>query len=71
MFNAIEWRVITFSWIGKFNNKMSARGFPAGSMVKNLPTKAGDTGSIPDPGRFHMPWSNQACAPQLSSLCNY
>ena len=26
-------------------------GFPGGSMVKNLPTSAGDAGSIPDPGR--------------------
>ena len=27
-------------------------GFPGSSVVKNLPAKAGDTGSIPDPGRF-------------------
>ena len=27
-------------------------------VVKNLPANAGDTGSIPDPGRFHMLWSN-------------
>ena len=27
----------------------------------------GDTGLIPDPGRFHMPQSNYACAPQLLS----
>ena len=26
-------------------------GFPGGSVVKNLPAKARDTGSIPDPGR--------------------
>ena len=25
------------------------------SGVKNLPANAGHTGSIPDPGRFHMP----------------
>ena len=25
------------------------------SVVKNPPTNEGDTGSIPDPGRFHMP----------------
>ena len=24
-----------------------------------------DTGSIPGLGRSHMPWSNQACVPQL------
>ena len=25
-------------------------------MVKNLPANAGDTGSIPGPGRSHMLW---------------
>ena len=29
-------------------------------MVKNLPTSARDTGSIPGPGRSHMPRSNEA-----------
>ena len=29
---------------------------------------AGDTGSIPGPGRSHMPQSNKAYAPQLLSL---
>ena len=32
--------------------------FPGGSVVKNLPANAGDTGSIPGPGRSHMPRSN-------------
>ena len=27
-------------------------GFPAGSLVKNLPANAGDTGSIPGSGRY-------------------
>ena len=35
-------------------------GFPDGSVVKNLPANAGGTGSIPDLGRSHMPWSNWA-----------
>ena len=43
-------------------------GLPGGSVVKNLPAKAGDAGSITDPGRSHMPRSNKACAPQLLSL---
>ena len=38
--------------------KSFRKGFPGGSMVKNLPANAGDTGSIPGPGRSHMPWSN-------------
>ena len=33
-------------------------GFAGGSVVKNLPANAGDMGSIPDPGRSHMPQSN-------------
>ena len=31
--------------------------FPDGSVVKSLPANAGDTGSIPDLGRSHMPCS--------------
>ena len=30
-------------------------GFPGGSVVKNLPANQGDTGSIPGPGRSHVP----------------
>ena len=30
---------------------MSLSGFPGGSVVKNLPINAGDTGSIPGSGR--------------------
>ena len=38
--------------------KVEHRAFPSGSVVKNLPASAGDGGSIPGPGRFHMPQSN-------------
>ena len=38
--------------------KRSGRGFPGGSVVKNLPANAGDMGSIPHLGRSHMPGSN-------------
>ena len=31
---------------------------PGGPMVKKPPANAGDMGSIPGPGRFHMPRSN-------------
>ena len=34
-------------------------------MDKNLPASAGDMGSILGLGKFHMPWSNWACVPQL------
>ena len=33
-------------------------GFPGGAVVENLPANAGDTGSSPGLGRFHMPRSN-------------
>ena len=38
--------------------KNTEKGFLGGSVVKNLSTDAGDTGSIPDPGRSHIPWTN-------------
>ena len=47
-----------------------SQGFPGSLVVKNTPANAGDTGSIPGPGRSHMPWSNQVCEPQLLSLCH-
>ena len=31
---------------------------PSASMLKNLPAKAGDMGSIPGPGRSQIPQSN-------------
>ena len=40
--------------------------FPGGSVVKNLSSSAGDTGSVPDPGGSHMLRSNAAHAPQLT-----
>ena len=40
-----------------FLNSLS-RDFPGGSVVKNPPSNAGDMGSVPGPGRSHMPWNN-------------
>ena len=42
--------------------------FPGGSVVKNSPANARDKGSIPGPGRSHLPLSNWLHAPQLLSL---
>ena len=46
-------------WINLENmlNKRS-QGFPGGTVVKNLPSNAGDTGLSPGLGRSHMPRSN-------------
>ena len=39
--------------------------FPGGPVVGNPPANARDMDLIPGPGRAHMPWDNQAWAPQL------
>ena len=44
--------------------------FPGGSVIKNLPAHAGDTGLNLALGRFHMLWVNYTCVPQLLSLCS-
>ena len=47
--------------LGFYKIRMSRnahRGFPGGTVVKNPPANAGDTGSSAGPGRSHMPWSN-------------
>ena len=33
----------------------STEGFPGSSVVKNLPASAGDSSSVPDVGKSHMP----------------
>ena len=65
-------RLFTVShlWEWKVLVKMVVQDFPGGAVVKNLPATAGDTGSIPGPGRSHMPQSNYARVPQLLSLCS-
>ena len=41
------------------------KNIPGGAVNKNTPANAGDTGSIPGPGRSHIPGSNEAPGPQL------
>ena len=45
--------------------KKTIAGFSGGSVVKNPPANAGDTGPIPDPGRSHVPWSNSRTEPVI------
>ena len=47
--------------------KKLAEGFPGTSVVKNLAANAGDTRSIPDLGRSHVPRSNKARAPNYGT----
>ena len=49
-------------------NKVQKRGFPRGTVLKNPPANAGDTGSSPGLGRSHVPRNSWARAPQLLSL---
>nr|XP_019843367.1 PREDICTED: group 10 secretory phospholipase A2 isoform X3 [Bos indicus] len=42
----------------KQTNKNKYQDFPGGPVVKNLLANAEDAGSIPGPGRSHMPWSS-------------
>ena len=41
-----------------WNKRKGIEGFPGGTVVKNPPTNAGDTGLRPGLGRSHMPQSN-------------
>ena len=47
--------------------KTQTRDFPGGPVVKSLPARAGDPGSIPSLKRSHVQWCNSACTlePQL------
>ena len=38
--------------------KVDTRGFPDGSVVKNLPANAEDMGSVPIPERLLVQWDN-------------
>ena len=51
-----------------YYKKSTVRGFPGGTVVKNLPANAGHAGSSLGLGGSHMPWSNWAHEPQLLSL---
>ena len=44
--------------------------FPGGSVVKNPPASAGDTDSVPDPGRYPHTLEQLSRVPQLLGLCS-
>ena len=52
--------LISINWASEqsMNYQKTQLGFPGGAVVKNPPANAGDMGSIPGPGRSHMPQSN-------------
>ena len=45
-------------WQKYHQRNVNQGDFSGGAVVKNLPANAGDMGSSPGPGRFHMPRSN-------------
>ena len=47
-------KFLTFAKLNSSHVIKNCRGFPGGSVVKNLPVSAGDTGSIPGPGKSQM-----------------
>ena len=49
-------------------SRVTAQGFPGGSVGKNPPANAGDMGLIPDPEKCHLLQSHEAHVPQLLSL---
>ena len=58
------------TWKNPGRQDISSSDFPSGTVVKNLLVSAGDTGSIPGPGRSHMLQDNEFHVPQLHSLCS-
>ena len=58
-----NWNVLTLK-----QSRRGGVGFPAGSVVKNLPANEGDTGSVPDLGRLHVPWHNLTRAATTESM---
>ena len=51
--------VAIFATVGQEHHlKMGYRDFPGGAVDKNPPANAGGMGSIPGPGRSHMPRSS-------------
>ena len=55
--------MVFYLW-GENYKKCSILDFHGGIVDGNPPATAGDTGSIPDPGRLHMLQSNSARGPQ-------
>ena len=49
-------------------HKYTVEDFLGGSMVRNLPANAGDTGLILDLGRSYMLWNNSAHVPHTEPV---
>ena len=58
VFNSQDMEATELSIDGWTSKEIVIWGFPGGAVVENLPANAGDTGSSPGLGRFHMPQSD-------------
>ena len=45
-------------YVRPFPGGKNGQDFPSSPVTKSPPASAGNTGSIPAPGRFHMLWSS-------------
>ena len=52
------WFQVVLSDKAVFMQSFKKPGLPCGTVNRNLPANAGNTGLIPGPGRFHMPSNN-------------
>ena len=57
----------TFPW----HEMQNIKNVPGGAVNKNPPANAGDTGSIPGPGRFHSRKIPHACGAAKPMSHNY
>ena len=58
----VPWGFCTVVWANP--------AFPGALAVGNLPASAGDTGSVPDPGRVHVPQGDQVHELRWLSPCS-
>ena len=57
-FMSVSMQVYVNECVGIYTKVSAFRGFLGGSVVKGVPVQAGDVGSMPGPGRGHMPGSS-------------
>ena len=54
---------------GKLNQSRKSWDFPGGTVVENLPAKAGDTGSSPGPGKPPHAAEQQSLCATATEAC--
>ena len=62
-------KIFSFSVNLELFSTYSHLDFPGGPVVKSLPANAGDVGSVPGLGSFHVPQDDYTQVPRLLSPC--